>query len=183
MRVEVELYSAFLDQCRAGYLDDEMYNFISGFPTEHCGSWMPLTGNGNSSNAGFASCRNPTCMNLYKTWRHMFEEGHNWQTMVSMECAECKSERERRNRLLVEKDPRLHNEPFLTAPYVHKNHDPKCHAMLLRIVETTKHADAKPKHIMWITAEDSFKDPGGIAKDEDKRQQQRALATIQRPGN
>ena len=125
MRVEDEWYSAFLDQCRAGYLDDEMYNFIIGFPTEHCGSWMPLTGNGNSSNAGFASCRNPTCMNLHKTWRHMFEEGHNWQTMVSMECAECKSERERRNRWLVEKDPRLHNEPFLIAPYVHKNNDPK----------------------------------------------------------
>ena len=93
--------------------------------------------------------------------------------MVSMECAECKSERERRNRLLVEKDPHLHNEPYLTAPHVHKNKDPKYHAMLLRTVEAAKHADAKPKHMMWITAEDSFPNPGEIVKDEEKRQQQR----------
>ena len=114
----------------------------------------------------------------------MLEEGHNWQTMVSMECAECRSERERMIRLLVETDPRLHNEPFLTAPYVHNHHDPKYHAMLLRTVEAAKHADEKPKHIMWITAEDSFHNPGELAKDEDKTTAaERALATIQRPEN
>ena len=103
----------------------------------------------------------------------MFEEGHNWQTMVSMECDDCKSERERRNRWLVEKDPRLHNEPFLTAPYVHKNNDPEYHAMILQTVEAAKHADAKPKHITWMTAEDSFQNPVEIAKDEENRQQQK----------
>ena len=45
--------------------------------------------------------------------------------------------------------------------------------MLLRIVEAAKHADEKPKHIMWITAEDSFQNPGELAKDEETRQQQR----------
>ena len=40
MRIEDPWYSAFLDQCRRGYLDDEMYNFILGLPTEHCGSWL-----------------------------------------------------------------------------------------------------------------------------------------------
>ena len=45
--------------------------------------------------------------------------------------------------------------------------------MLLRAVEAAKHADEKPKPIMWITAEDSFPNPGELAKDEEKRQQQR----------
>ena len=39
-------------------------------------------------------------------------------------------------------------------------------------VEAAKHADEKPKHIMWITADDSCH-PGELAKDEEKRQQQR----------
>ena len=104
--------------------------------------------------------------------------------MVSMECAECKSDRERRNRLLVENYPRLHNEPFLTAPHAHKNNDPTYYAMLLRTVEAAKHADVKPKHRMWITAEYYFQNPGELAKDEDKTTAaERALATIQRPEN
>ena len=103
----------------------------------------------------------------------MSEQGKNWQEMVSMECKECTSERQRRNRLLKEKDPRLHQEPFLTAPYVHKNNDPKYHAMLLRTVEAAKRADKTPKHIMLITAEDSFQNPNELARSEDKRQQPR----------
>ena len=45
--------------------------------------------------------------------------------------------------------------------------------MLLRTVVAAKHADAKPKPIMWITAEDAFQNPGELAKDEEQRQQQR----------
>ena len=56
--------------------------------------------------------------------------------------------------------------------------------MLLRIVEAAKHADAKPKHIMWITAEDSFQNPGEIAKaKKNDSSRERAIATIQRPEN
>ena len=84
MRVEDEWYNAFLEQCRAGCLDDEMYNFMS--PTEHCGTWMPPPLNKNTRIEGFAVCANPICMTLHNTWKHMSEQGKNWQDMVSMEC-------------------------------------------------------------------------------------------------
>ena len=61
-----------------------------------------------------------------------------WQYKVSTECTFCNIERQRRNRLLEPNDKRLHEEPFLSAPYVHKNNDPKYHAMLLRALESAK---------------------------------------------
>ena len=33
-------YHSVLVACRQGELSDELYNFLHGFPTEHCGSWM-----------------------------------------------------------------------------------------------------------------------------------------------
>ena len=34
-------YRCFLTECRAGNLSDEMYNYLMGLPTRHCGSWLP----------------------------------------------------------------------------------------------------------------------------------------------
>jgi hypothetical protein len=85
MRIEDPWYSAFLDQCRRGSLDDEMYNFIVGLPTEHCGSWIPamarapiegpLTSSQSSSAAGYASCGNDACARLQTTWKDLCRMG------------------------------------------------------------------------------------------------------------
>ena len=164
MRIEDPWYSAFLDQCRRGYLDDEMYNFIIGLPTEHCGSWLPTmsqaptehppTSRQSSSAAGFASCRNIACSRLQTTWKDMSQAGSTWQAKVSMECAVCSAERQRRNRLLEPNDKRFHEEPFLSAPYVHKNNDPKYHAMRIRAVEAAKRGDKQPRYILWVVAQE-----------------------------
>ena len=177
MRIEDPWYSAFLDQCRHGYLDDEMCNFIVGLPTEHCGSWMTPTYGQSSSATGFASCKNAACLHLHTTWKEMSQAGSTWQVMVSMECAVCNAERQRRNRLLEPNDKRLHEEPFLSAPYVHKNNDPKYHAMLLRAVEAAKRGGKQPQHILWVVAQDYFQNPKEVAKTEElqKRKRERFL--------
>lgn len=145
MRIVDPWYSQFLGQCRRGYLDDEMYNFIVGLPTQHCGSWMPASPQegsdagfcpeGRSTAAGYAACRNDACARLHLARHTMAQKGTTWQAQVSMECDVCSAERQRRNRLLAPKDPRINSEPFLSAAYVHKNNEPKYHAMLLRAVE------------------------------------------------
>ena len=86
-----------------------------------------------------------------------------------MECAVCSAERQRRNRLLEPNDKRLHGEPFLSAPYVHKNNDPKYHAMLLRAVEAAKRGDKQPRHILWVTAKDFLQNPKEVAKTAEQR--------------
>ena len=67
-----------------------------------------------------------------------------------MECAVCNKERERRNRLIAAGDSRVTEEPFVDAPYMHKNNEPKYHAMLLRAAE---HAKKLSKHILWFAAQ------------------------------
>ena len=177
MRIEDPWYSALLDQCRRGYLDDEMYNFIVGLPTEHCGSWMPPISGQSSSAAGFAGCENIACVHLQTAWNDMSQAGSTWQAMVSMECAMCSAERKRRNRLLEPNDKRLHEEPFLSAPYVHNNNDPKYHAMLLRAVEAAKRGGKQPQHILWVVAQDTLQNPKEVAKtaEQQKRKLERFL--------
>ena len=85
--------------------------------------------------------------------------GAPWSEMQALECDECKKERQRRNRLLEARDPRLLQEPFLSAPYVHRNNEPKYHAMLLRAVELAKRATGGPKFILWVRAEDTIQNP------------------------
>ena len=58
--------------------------------------------------------------------------------MQDMERSLCKAERDRRNRVMAGDDPRVRSEPYLSAPFIHKNNDPKYHAMLLRAHEQAK---------------------------------------------
>ena len=120
MRIEDPWHSAFLDQSRRGYFEDEMSNFIVGLPTEHCGSWMPPTSGQSNSGARFANCKNDVCLRLHSTRKEMSQVGSIWQAMVSMECAVCSAERQRRNRLMERNDKRLQGKPFLSAAYVRK---------------------------------------------------------------
>ena len=61
----------------------------------------------------------------------------------------------------------MRQEPFLSAPYVHRNNEPKYHAMLLRAVEEAKRGHGGPKHVLWIRAEDSLHNPKEIGKTEE----------------
>ena len=85
-----------------------------------------------------------------------------------MECTECAAERERRNRLIAPEDPRLVEEPFVSAPYMHKNNEPKYHAMLLRAAE---HAKQRKLHILWFNAQDTPENPAQVAKSPEKLQE------------
>ena len=85
MRIEDPWYSVFLKQCRDGCLEDDMHNFLTGLPTEHCGSWMPTdysavsddshTSDVDSSTADLDRCKNDACAKFHITWKNMAEAG------------------------------------------------------------------------------------------------------------
>ena len=86
-------YGALLDECRYGSLSDTPYNFIHGLPTEHTGSWQQH---------GTLACVNAECNQLPAEWRTLFAAGVPCETFKNMECEQCRSERQHRNRLLAE---------------------------------------------------------------------------------
>ena len=140
-------YSSVLEECRAGSLTDESYNFLLGFPTEHAGSW-PFYEK--------AKCQTALCKRLHIVWQQKKKDGAFWEEMQQMECIHCQAERDRRNRLIARNDPRVHQEPFASAHYMHKNNEPKFHALLLRAAE---YAKAHRLHILWMKAEDEPENP------------------------
>jgi hypothetical protein len=54
--------------------------------------------------------------------------------------------------------------PFLDAPYVHQNNQPKYHAMLLRAVEHAKRGWSSPRQLFWVKAIDSPLKPSDIGR-------------------
>lgn len=161
-RIDDEWYQAFLSQCRVGELSEEMYNFFMGIPTQHAGSWVPQT---DSNKAEKTLCGNPACAKLPHVWQSMANSGsRQWSELHTLECSTCAQHRENRNRHIKPNDPRVHQEPFLQAPYVHQNNEPKYHAMLLRSVEQAKHCYSPPRHILWITAQDTPQNPKEICE-------------------
>ena len=71
-------------------------------------------------------------------------------------------------------DERVLQEPFLSAPYVHRNNEPKYHAMLLRAVESAKRHESGPQHILWIRAEDVLHNPQEVAATPERVDKKRA---------
>ena len=57
------------------------------------------------------------------------------RAMQEPECSLCKAERERRNRVMAGEDSRVRNEPYLSAPFIHKENWQKYHAIFLRAHE------------------------------------------------
>ena len=161
-RVTDAWYNDVLMQCRNGDLSDESYYFISGLPTEHSGSWR---GNGHS---GSPTCGVPRCAELAAEWRIMAMRGASWQDMVALECRACQLERDRRNRLVAPMDPRVKEEPFASAPYIHKNNEPKYHALLLRAMEHAKRGGRTPQHVLWVTADDVPANPAEVEGTEEQ---------------
>ena len=80
--------------------------------------------------------------------------------MQRMECNVCKAERDRRNRLLDDSDRRVPEEPFLSAPLIHQNNEPKYNAMLLRAAEQAKTIRS---FALWFAAEDTPEDSSQVA--------------------
>ena len=155
-QVEDTWYASVLEECREGSLSDESYNFLHGFPTLHCGSWL---------SSGVTLCGRESCANLVDVWTCLALQDSNWADMQKMECDVCCKERNRRNRLLAPMDARPKQPPYVTAPYIHKNNEPKYHAMLLRASE---HAKRERQFILWYFAEDTPNNPMQLAKDPTK---------------
>ena len=63
-RVEDPWYADVLNECRMGQFSEDSYNFLHGFPTEHCGSWRT---------DGTVGCGNHKCSHLTHTWRRIAE--------------------------------------------------------------------------------------------------------------
>ena len=101
-------------------------------------------------------------------WKRMADEGLHWPAMQALECSLCKAERDRRNRVMAGDDPRVRSEPYLSAPFIHKNNEPKYHAMLLRAYEQAK---TLRKHVLWFAAVDTPENPSQIVKTPAKLKQ------------
>ena len=162
-RIQDPWFNDVLFECRDGRLSYESYCFLFGLPTHHCGSWR--TSSAGEASAGYASCGSDECARLEQRWRHMAMQGDTWTAMCKLECAVCQTERQRRNRLMEHKDPRVKKQPFVQAPYLHKNNEPKYHAQLVRAVENAKRGGEVPKHILWVVAEDTPANPAEIDAD------------------
>ena len=127
-----------------------------GLPTQHAGSWMRKDGK------ELLKCGKEQCLQIPAQWRRMAKQGCTWEEMLELErihCHVCYSERQRRNRLVETDDVRLKEEPFLSAPYVNRNNDPKYHAMFVRAVEIAKRSPSGPQYILWVCAQDSIHNP------------------------
>ena len=146
-RIDDPWYADVMEECRYGRLSEESYNFLVGLPTEHTGSWRA---------DGTVQCGREECAALPEKWKRMADQEVNWPAMQEMECSLCKAERDRRNRVMAGEDPRVRKEPYLSAPFIHKNNEPKYHAMLLRAHEQAK---MQRKHVLWFAAVDTPENP------------------------
>ena len=150
-------YGQVLNECRNGALSAESFNFLMGLPTEHSGCHMP---------DGTTLCSAPACRDLPLLWRDMRLRCTEWTDLSAEEtCSQCRNERERRNRLVEAGDPRVLEEPFLSAPYIHRNNVPKYHAMLLRAEE---HAKRTHNFRIWFAAQDTPCNPAEIGKNPEQ---------------
>ena len=140
-----------LQQCRYGRLTEESYNYLHGFPTQHAGSWC---------SDGHLACGMPACQALGSP-------DIAWETVLASECSTCQAERKRRNRLLDGQSDVVSQEPFSSAPYIHKKNEPKYHAMLLRASE---HGKRERQHMLWFAAVDKPLNPSEIVQNPSRLQ-------------
>ena len=138
-----------------------------GFPTKHSGCWLPPgIDDGLGDDPFLQRCYTDSCHATNSSWHDLAKHGETWTEMLAKqpECIACAAERRRRCRLIAESDQRVLRPPFLDAPYVHQNNQPKYHAMLLRSVEWAKRHGPQPLQILWITAYDEALNNRDIGK-------------------
>ena len=127
-----------------GALSEEQYNFLSGFPTQHVGSWL--------SEEEPVPCGNAACALLQsEQWHGMRTRGAHWTDIQILECESCSRERHRRCMIIREEDPRSRQEPFVDALYVLPNNVPKYDAIIVRAEEFAKRHQ---EPILWVVAKD-----------------------------
>ena len=102
----------------------------------------------------------------------MAQSGASWENLRSMECKGCAQERERRTRLLAKNDTCLQREPYVSAPYIHKNNQAEYHAMLLRAAGDAKR---KRQYTLWFAATDGPENPAQVTKSPNKLQKRLEL--------
>ena len=129
----------------------ENYNFLMGLPTEHHGCWLPAPYEAQSL------CLKAKCRNVHSAWAELAKQGADWTTMqrLAPECFTCRAERKRRCRLVSFHTEKVSQAPFLQAPYVHQNNQPKYHAMLMRALEHAKRGASTPQQVLWVRAVDT----------------------------
>ena len=159
-------YRCFLTECRAGNLSDEMYNYLMGLPTRHCGSWIPGDVSDDDNDANLPRCGDSRCQRLPKVWASYIQKGCSWEEILQEqpECEVCQQQRTQRARLVTANDPRILQKPFLEAPYLHQFNCPRYHAMLLRAVEWAKRGSDRPKQILWMQAQDEPANPKDLGR-------------------
>ena len=157
-------YKQLLDECRVGALTEENYNFLMGLPTAHHGCWLP------SPYEAQSLCTKRTCQRLHGTWAEYAKQGVDWSSMqrLARECAVCAAERKRRCRQVASHLEKVSQEPFLRAPYVHQNNQPKYHAMLVRALEHAKRGGDTPEQVLWIQAKDTPLKPQDLGRTQEQ---------------
>ena len=150
MRTDDEWLQVVLGMARYGTMSWEVYCFIHGLPTRHCGSWLPKK--------DLPACGHQACADLANgAWQDMLPHESSkptWSSRQSMECHYCQRERERRCWIIHENavnETRYMEEPFVDAPYVHPFRQPSFHAQQLRAMNFAK---ARGRRIMWMKAVD-----------------------------
>ena len=136
--------SYFLKRARHGNMEHELYCFMHGLPTRHCGSWMPDT--------GLTACKQSSCADLTSVWTQELRspDRRTWSERVADECDHCVQERARRCRLW-----NRHIEPgtkFADAPLIHPWNEPKYDAAIVR---AEYYARKLQKILLWCVAEDT----------------------------
>ena len=152
MRTDDEWLQTVLDMARHGTMSWEVYCFIHGLCTRHCGSWLP--------NKALPACGQQACADLADgAWSDMLQYDRlesNWEERQSLECQRCQKERQRRcwiiqNSTINQK--RYIEEPFVDAPYVHPFRQPSFHAQQLRAMNFAK---TRGRRVLWMKAVDKL---------------------------
>ena len=121
---------------------------MNGWPTKCVGS--------AHSEAHDPGCGQEACKQLQETngtWANMYAEDKSWSEMQNLECSVCKKDRQSKHLVLDEnQDPRLQNEPFLSAPAIYQHNDPKYYIDEFRAQEFAR---TRNLCINWVVARDT----------------------------
>ena len=193
-RKDAQWYSVVIDECRAGALDPDNYNFLHGYPTHCCGSWISKDDKllcEDQNNMLPSDCRlamtaakilareeTSSTQDYTEKLASLLKEARTkkwtpWQVIQDAEkkCKMCRTCRTTRKRVLDSKATSFGRE-FALARLITPNNKPRYYASLQRAI---LFARFKRMQILWVQAED-FPIAGQIAQLSDndlwtKRQQ------------
>ena len=104
-REDAQWFGMLIEECREGRMSDTNYNFLHGYPTDACGSWLP---------GGVLQCGEEACMRLQniKAPPDTNLMAH-FNQIREKECERCKRYRAARKLVLDETTTQLPNLPQL----------------------------------------------------------------------